>query len=223
MPEQDPDWLGELKWCGYPQMGAQRDVSAIPADAPAAAPRAKTPSAPDPRLAELGRENEALRERLEDLLKLAADFERRLSEAGTAYEGAILEAESRLRDAALERERLSGELEASKSEAARLSARDAARESDLRLERERRGDAEKALNDARRRLTELAAQAEHSSAASAQQAGALTELRRQASAQNERVLQSKALTDQDVQLLRQELRDFLAKFHRIQETFGETP
>jgi chromosome segregation ATPase len=223
MPDQDPDWLGELNWQGYPRMEGRRDASAIPEDAPEARRREKIASAGESRLAAVGRENEVLRERLADMIKLAADFERRLSEAGTAYEGAILEAESRLRDAALERERLSGELEASKSEAGRLTARDAAREADLRLERERRADSEKALSDARRRLSELTAQAEHWNASAAEQAGALTELRRQASAQNQRIVQSKALTDQDVQLLRQELREFLAKFHRIQETLGENP
>ena len=48
-------------------------------------------------------------------------------------------------------------------------------------------------------------------------------LRRQASAQNEHLVQSKALTDEDVRMLRQEMREFLAKFHRIQDSFGEKP
>lgn len=221
MADSDPDWLGELRWQGYPRPSPQRDVSTIPIDAPGAAPREK--NAPDPRLAGLSQENEALRGRIEALTRLAAEFERRLSEAGTACEVAALEAESRGRDAALERERLTGELEAAKAEVARLAARDAAREADLRLERERRADADKALNDARRRLTELAAQSDHDRATAAEQAGALAELRRQVSGQNERLLQAKSLTDRDVQLLRQELRDFLAKFHRIQESSGDNP
>jgi len=223
MSDQDPDWLGELHWRGYPRLEPRRDASALPADAPGAAPRTATPPLPDPRLSELGRENETLRARLDDLLKMAADFELRLSEAGTAYEGAVLEAESRGRDAALERERLTGELESAKAEVARLGARDAAREADLRLERERRADAEKALGDARRRLSELTAQSDHDRATAAEQAGALAELRRQASGQNERLIETKALTDRDVQLLRQELRDFLAKMHRVQDSSGETP
>ncbi|MDE2510619.1 MAG: hypothetical protein KGL74_05810, partial [Elusimicrobia bacterium] len=188
---------------------------------PRAAPREKTPSLPDPRLQELGKENEILRTRLDQLAKLAGEFERRLAEAGTAHEVSLLGVESRLRDGTLERERLKGELDSAKAEAARLTARDASREAELRLERERRADSEKALHDARRRLTEMTARGEHLAATAAQQAGALEELRRQASSQNERLLQSKALTDQDVQLLRQELRDFIAKFHRIQESFGE--
>jgi chromosome segregation ATPase len=221
MTDRDPDWLGELRWQGYPRMAPRRDASAIPEDAPRAAPQEKAASAPDPRLGELAKENEALRGRLDALLKLASEFDRRLADAATAHEVAVMQTESRARDAALERERLAGELEAAKAECARLAARDAAREADLRLERERRSDSEKALGDARRRLGELSAQEEHWRAAAAEQAGALAELRRQASAQHERILQSKALTDQDVHLLRQELRDFLAKFHRIQESSGE--
>ena len=46
---------------------------------------------------------------------------------------------------------------------------------------------------------------------------------RQAAAQNAHLLQSKALTDEDIHLLRSEMREFLAKFHRIQDTFGEKP
>jgi chromosome segregation ATPase len=221
MGDTDPDWLSELRWRGSAHLEPARDFSKIPADAPAAA---RTKNAPvDPRLSEMARENEALRARLEGLLKLASEFERRLSDAGAAHEIAALQSDSRLRDAALELERKSGELEAVKADCARQAARDAAREADLRLERERRADAEKALTDARRRLTDLTAEADHLRAAAAEQAGALTELRRQVSGQNERMIQAKALTDEDVRLLRQEMREFLAKFHRIQETYGEKP
>jgi hypothetical protein len=226
MGNQDPDWLGELRWRGYPRLDAVRDVaSEIEAEDAAPPPRqpVRKESAGDARVEELARENESLRARLEALARLSGEFERRLAEAGTAYEGAVLEAESRLRDAAFERERLSGELGAAKDENARMIARDGAREADLRLERERRSDAEKAALAARRELTELAAEAERLRAEAAGHAGALLELRRQASSQNERLIQSKALSDEDVRLLRQELREFLAKFHRIQETFGEKP
>jgi len=221
MADKDPDWLNELRWRGSPKIEPLRDFSSVADDAPAS-PR-KTSAAPDPRLAELGRENESLRSRLDELLKLASEFERRMSDAGTAHDIAVMQAESRLRDAALERERLTGELEAAKAECARLSARDAAHEADLRLERERRADADKALTDARRRLTDLTAETDHLRASASEQAGAMAELRRQVSGQNERLLQAKALTDQDVHLLRQEMREFLAKFHRIQESYGEKP
>lgn len=206
--EKDLDWLGDLRWKGYPHPLRESPVQETP----------KPPKpAVDPRLGELARENEALRARLEQMARLAPEFERRLSEAGASYEAAALEAESKLRDAALEKERLAGELESLKAELSRLTARDAAREGDLSLERERRADAEKALLDARRRAEELAAQTEQARAAAAEQQGALAELRRQAAAQNERLLQSKALTDQDIRLLRQEMREFLAKFHRLSD------
>ena len=222
MADSDPDWLGELRWQGYPRMAPQRDVSTLPQDAPAAPNKLGTLAA-NARLLELEQENAALRSRLEEMIKLSAQFERHLSEAGTAHEVAVMQAQSRQRDAALDRERLSGELQASKAEAANLIARDTAREADLRLERERRADSEKALHDARRRLLELTEETERLRASASEQAGALAEFRRQASAQNERLLHSKALTDQDIQLLRQELREFLAQFHRIQDTAGEKP
>lgn len=221
MGPPDPDWLNELKWSGSPALEPQRDYSAIPEDAPAAEPPPRGAPRPDPRLAELGRENEGLRARLDAMARLASEFEKRLSEAGIAYETALLQSESRLRDAELERQRLAGEVDALKAEGARLTARDAGREADLRLERERRADSEKALHDARRRLAAATEDAARLRAAAAEQAGAAAELRAQASAQNERLLQAKALTDQDVLLLRQEMREFLAKFHRIQETYGE--
>lgn len=221
MDDPDLNFLGDLRWQGYPRLAPVRDVASAPP-----VERSKPPlksNDPDPRTAELARENESLRGRIEALSRLAGEFDRRLSEAGAAYEGAVLEAESRLRDAALERQHLAGELDAAKAENARLSARDAGREADLRLERERRADAEKALLGARRKAEELTLEAEGLRAAAAEHGGALAELRRQASAQNDRLIQSKALTDEDVRLLRQEMREFLAKFHRIQESFGEKP
>ena len=220
MPGKDLDWLGDMRWQGYPRLETVRDLGPNAGQGPPSTPRRRDVPT-DPRALELSRENEALRARLEELSRLSAEFDRRLSEAGTAYEGAMLETESRLRDAVLEREHLSGALQAAKAEAALLTARDAAREADLRLERERRSDAEKALAEARRRLETLVADTEHLRSSSAEQAGALAELRRQASSQNERLFQAKVLTDQDVALLRQEMRDFLAKLHRIQESLGE--
>jgi hypothetical protein len=220
MDDQDMDWLGDLRWKGYPRLQPVRDISSAP-PGEAASPT-ESPAA-DPRLGELARENEALQSRIEALSRLASEFERRLADAGAAYEGAVLESESHLRDAALERQRLAGELDAAKAEVARLAARDAGREADLRLERERRSDAEKALLGVRRKAEESELEAERLRTEAAGHAGALAELRRQASAQNEHLLQAKALTDEDVRLLRQEMREFLAKFHRIQDTLGEKP
>ncbi|MBI3564126.1 MAG: hypothetical protein HY079_02900 [Elusimicrobia bacterium] len=221
MAEDDLDWLGDLRWRGYPRLTPVRDIASEPQRPAAAAAPAPIPD-PDPRVAELARENEALRAKLERLTRLADEFERRLREAGHAYEGALLETESRLRDAALERERLGGELGAARSESARLTARDAAREAELRRERERRADAEKALALARRQVEDLAERAERLRAESAERAGAAAELRRMASAHMERLVLSKELTDQDVATLRQELKDFLARLHRAEDAPGDT-
>lgn len=217
-PDPDLDWLSDLRWRGYPHLTPVRDIAS---EERSPKPAAAAEPVPDPRVAELARENEDLRSRLDRLTALSGEFERRLREAGQAYEAALLEAESRLRDAALERERTAGELGAARAEAARLASRDAAREAELRLERERRGDAEKALAVARRQAEEAAERMESLRAAAAERDGAIAELRRQASAHAERLILSKELTDQDVATLRQELREFLARLHRLQDAAGE--
>lgn len=226
MPDRDTDWLGELRWRGYPRLDAVRDEAArIEAeDDPVARPRAPKvlPEVDPVRHAEVLRENEALRARVEEMSRLSSEFRRRLDETATAYEGAMLEADSRARSAELEHERLSGELESARAEIARLSLRDEAREVGLRLERDKFAAAEKNLLEARRKLEDAERAAQDLRDAAARREGALGELRRQAAAQNEFLAQSKALTDQDIRLLRQEMREFLAKFHRIQESFGES-
>lgn len=236
MPPRDDvrDWLGDLRWEGYPRLDPIADAvakaeAAEDSDGPGCAPHsARDPKsaggqsrAIDPRAAALARENEALRARIEAMTRLASEFERRLSEAGSAYEGAVLEAESARRAAELERERLAGELESARAELGRRQARETARDAELTLERERRADCEKALIEARRRLNDLEEELARARAQASELAGGTAELRRQADAGQERLVQAKALTDQDVALLRQEMREFLAKFHRIQESLGE--
>ncbi len=213
------DWLGELSWQGYPRLSPIRDIASVPeTDAPAR-PRKGS----DLRVEALARENEALRAKLASVAGLASDFERRLSEAASSYEGAALEADSARRTLELEHARLAGELESARAELARREARELSRESDLTLERERRADCEKALVDARRRLNDLESEIAAARSKGAELSGSVGELRRQAASSNERLLQAKSLTDQDVQILRAEMREFLAKFHRIQESFPETP
>ncbi|MBI2385693.1 MAG: hypothetical protein HYV14_06735 [Elusimicrobia bacterium] len=216
--EDSMDWLGELSWQGYPRLAPIRDVTAA-ADAAPDVPRPRKGG--DVRVETLARENEALRAKLDALAGLAAEFERRLAEAASAYEGAALESDSARRAAELENARLSGELESARAELSRRESRELARESDLALERERRADAEKALLEARRRVNDLEADVAAARSKAGELSGSVGELRRQASASHERLLQAKTLTDQDVQILRAEMREFLAKFHRIQETFSE--
>ncbi len=217
--EERADWLDPLTWRGYPRLAPIPDRASGTDARPA--PRARKDS--EARLETLVRENEALRAKIDAMSGLIAEFERRLAEASSAYEGAALESESARRAAELESARLGGELESARAEIARREARDLAREADLSLERERRADAEKALLAARRRVTELESEIGAARAKSAELSGSVGELRRQSAASSERLLQAKALTDQDVQLLRQEMREFLAKFHRIQEDLGGKP
>lgn len=218
-PNEDlNDWLGDLNWKGYPRLVPVRDVAALPDDGlPAPRPRRGV----DLRAETLARENEALRAKLAAMAGLVSEFERRLAEAASSYEGAALESDSARRSAELENARLGGELESARVELSRRESRELSRESDLALERERRADSEKALVEARRRLNDLEADLAAARNKASELAGSVGELRRQASASHERLLQAKTLTDQDVQILRAEMREFLAKFHRIQETFAE--
>ena len=219
-PEESADWLGDLRWQGYPRLAPVRDITTETEGHPS--PRTPRKGA-DARAETLVRENEALRAKIDVLAQLTSEFEQRFAAAGSAYEGAALESDSARRTAELEKERLLGELTSAKGELARREGREATRESELALERERRDDAEKNLLEARRRLIDLEAELLRTRARSAELTGSIGELRRQADTSNERLLQAKALTDQDVQLLRQEMREFLAQFHRIQETFAEPP
>ena len=226
-PEEPADWLGNLSWQGYPRLSPIRDAASEVETAPAAS-RAPRKGA-DVRVETLARENEALRAKVENMVGLMSEFEARLAEAGSAYEGAALESDSARRTAELERERLLGELASVKSELTRRESRETTREAELTLERNRRTDAEKSLLEARRRLIDLEAELVGARGKGAELAGGIGEMRRQADAAHARLLQAKALTDQDVQLLRLEMREFLAKFHRIQDSFaappppGETP
>ena len=216
--EDSKDWLGDLSWQGYPRLAPVRDVAEDADQAPE--PR-RARKAGDGRVEALARENEALRAKVDSLSGLAAEFERRLAEAAQSYEAALLEAESARRSAELESARLAGELESARAELSRRESRDHSREADLALERERRADAEKSLIEARRRVNGLEEETAAARSKAAELSGSVGELRRQAAASHERLLQAKTLTDQDVQILRAEMREFLAKFHRIQETFAD--
>ncbi len=188
MADDDLDWLSDLRWRGYPHLMPVRDIASEEAAMSPVEALSQSPIAPTPdlRLGELSRDNEALRSRIHGMGRAAEEFERRLREAGQSYEGALLETESRLRELSLDKERMGGELTAARAELARLNSRDAAREADLRLERERRADAEKALVLARRQIEELV----------------------------ERLTQSKDITGQDIALFRKELSDFIAQLHQ---------
>lgn len=218
--DENSDWLGDLKWQGYPRLSALRDIANDP-EKEQETPRPRKGG--DVRVETLARENEVLRAKIDVLSGLISEFERRLSDAASSYEGAALESDSARRTSELENARLAGELESARVELTRREAREHTRESDLSIERERRADAEKALVEARRRINDLESALDSARGKGAELAGSVGELRRQAAASHDRLLQAKALTDQDVQILRAEMREFLARFHRIQETFAEPP
>ncbi len=91
MGDEDLDWLGDLRWNGYPHLTPVRDIASEEGRPNAAG------AAPDSRLDELTRENESLRAKIDRLARLSQEFERRLRETGQAYEGALMEAESKMR------------------------------------------------------------------------------------------------------------------------------
>lgn len=213
---KDPDWLGDLRWEGYPRLQPVADLSGrVKPEDPGDAAVTPRPAAPAGRLEDVVKENESLRARLDRLLRLASEFERRLEEAGRRYEDALLEAEARETGLRLEKERLEGERDGARAEAERRAAHEGALDGFLSLERARREAAERELETLRRRVELAEGDAARYKKLHAEAAGALGELRRQASASSERLVQAKALTDQDVALLRQEMREFLAKFHRL--------
>ena len=219
---KDPDWLGDLRWQGYPRLESIPDLASRVDTGDPAVPE-KAPAGPSPRLEDLVKENENLRSRLDRLLRLAMEFERRLEDAGRRYEDALIEAETRETGLRLEKERLEGERDGAKAEAERRAARERGLEGELGLERARREKAERDLAEARRRLELAEAESGRYRQLHAENAGAVAELRRQASTQSERLLQAKALTDQDMILLRQEMREFLAKFHRLTDSEPPQP
>lgn len=218
-PEEEPaDWLGNLNWQGYPRLAPVRDLGS-------AADRDDVPrlrKGGDVRIEAVVRENEALRAKIDALAGFASEFERRLSEAASSYEGAAFESDSARRSAELESARLAGELKSAHADLARREARELAREADLSLERERRADCEKTLLEARRRINDLESELAAARSKGAELSGSIGELRRAAAASHDRLMQAKALTDQDAQILRSEMRKLLAEFHRIQENFGKT-
>ena len=219
--DENADWLGDLRWQGYPKLQPIPDrTETADADEVPAPPRGHRRVEPK-RIEELARENEALRGKLEQAGRLAGEFEKRLASAAESYEGALLEADSSRRQAELERERLAGELASLKAELGRLSAREPARDAELQLERERRAAAERSAADASTQAKALDEQLTIARAKAAELAGTAAELRRQTDSAHEALVRAKALTDQDVRLLRQELREFLAKVHRIAEDFGD--
>ena len=83
--EDSNEWLGDLRWQGYPRLKPVRDIASEVEAGPM--PRRQSGL----RVETLARENEALRTKIESLVQLASEFERKLSEAGSAYEAVVEE------------------------------------------------------------------------------------------------------------------------------------
>lgn len=149
------------------------------------------------------------RERLASVQSEIAAFEAKLSRSRAAYEDHIarLEDEARRSQAQLQDLRetkgtLDGALKRAQDD--QKAAHD-----QLALERSRADAAEGQLLESRRRAAETEAKLSQQGLDLASQAGALEELRRQASVYQQRLVQSKELTDSDIMTLRQDLKMFL--------------
>ena len=71
------DWLGDLRWQGYPRLEPIRDTASRVEAEPEPAPKGRTVTTA--RVEALARENEGLRAKIETLAGLVTEFERRLS------------------------------------------------------------------------------------------------------------------------------------------------
>lgn len=146
-----------------------------------------------------------------------AEFETKMSRAREAYETHIAKLESQVKLLDEQSKSLRGDKSFLEGAFTRLEDRNKALENETRSLIERAASAERAQLELRRQATDLQADLGQTRIEDAAKRGALEELRKQASVYQERLVLSKELTDSDVNLLRQELRDFLAKVKRINE------
>ena len=160
-------------------------------------------------------ENRRTQERMAAVQSELAAFEAKLSRSRAGYEQHI----SSLEDAARRGEAQLHDLREMKGtlDGALKRAQDdqKAAHDQLALERARAEAAESQLLEARRRAAENDKRLVQLGQDHAAQAGALEELRRQASVYQQRLLQSKELTDSDIMTLRQDLKMFLEELRLL--------
>lgn len=163
----------------------------------------------------LGRENAELRARQAKIQSEIAELGTKLSRSRDDYEGHISRLEHERasleqRAAALEKDKdaLAGALKAISEQSQRF-------ENDAKLERDRAALAERSGAELRSRVAELekrlAALSEHNAA----QLGAVEELRRQASVYQERLVDAKERTDNDLLGLRQDIKWFVEELRIV--------
>ncbi|HAM34984.1 MAG TPA: hypothetical protein DEB40_12030 [Elusimicrobia bacterium] len=166
-------------------------------------------------LARQKEESALLRQRQGSFRGIAAELEAKLSRARESYESTIarLEQQAQLLEAQLQA--LRQDKDVLDKAFQRLEDRAQTAENESRQARERAAAAEAQLLDLRRRYDEAVGERERLRLAQASVEATVSELRRQASGYQERLVQAKEITDSDVTLLRQELREFLVKVKRL--------
>lgn len=180
---------------------------------------------PDPRLESLALEREELRRQLEDAAKRERALQERVGalekeRAAAEVDRSKLQQELNARDAQAklveEQSRaLRGDKQFLEGAFARLEDRNKALENEARLLHEKLAMAERSALEARAKCSDLDAELGRLRVQDALKAGALEELRKQVSVHQQNLVLKHELTDSDVNLLRQELRDFLAKLKRL--------
>lgn len=196
----------------------QEDIAAAP-------PPAFEPAKPDTRLESLALEREELRRQLDDAKRREALMQERIG--AMERERAALEVEvSQLRllvsnsqaQARAQEDQsraLRGDKAFLEGAFSRLEDRNKALENEARLLLDKLAMADRYGLEARARVTELDTELNKIRVQDAAKGGALEELRKQVSVYHERLVLKHELTDSDVNLLRQELREFLAKLKRV--------
>lgn len=189
------------------------------------APQRLEPAKPDTRLESLAIEREELRRQLEDAKRRELMLQERVGSMERERAAAEVEISRLGLDASNSRAQLKAQedqlraLRGDKSflegAFARLEDRNKALENEVRLVMDKQSAAERFGLEARAKAAELEAELGKLRVQDAAKGGALEELRKQVSVYHERLVLKHELTDSDVNLLRQELRDFLAKLKRM--------
>lgn len=170
------------------------------------------------RASDLARENADLRGRQAKIESRLADFEATMSRSREAYESAVarLQGQVKLLEdhvKTLKEDKQGLEQQALRGDEALGGARE-----ELRLERERLMNAERAAMEAGQRIGIMEAAVQKLREELAAERGAGEELRSQAATYRERLAAAKELTDSDIGALRQEMRMFLEEFRILFNT-----
>jgi chromosome segregation ATPase len=160
-------------------------------------------------------ENAQLRQRQEEARLAREELEARLLRLQEAHEHAAAGLQEKLRLLEDRIRELGRDQVSAEKARERLEVRSQALEADLRQAAVRGAESARDALEARRRLAEAEPELQRLKAEWAAAQATISELRRQSSSYQERVVEFQEHTGSDVALLRQELREFLIKLKRL--------